>query len=153
VQKMLRSLEHRGPARLLGDIDQAFDPQKIRPEIMFQRIEQKLQRIARSRLLVYESEGRYVAVVMMVVKMIVALVIVVMIVMFIGGDVQPFRCRCIARGRVESGAAQEPDQSSAGSSIRTILAAGLIRCSRAISAASVASCSVGAIRSNLVMRI
>ena len=155
MQKMLRALDHRRPVRLLGDIDQAFHPQKIRPEILFQRVEQKLQRVARGRLVADEGERGDVAVVMMVVVVIViVVVIVVVIVMLVGGKVQPVLRRRVACGRVEAGAAQERGStSSAGSSIRLILAAGLIRRSRAVSAASAAARSAGAIRSSLVIRM
>ena len=62
MQQMLRALDYRRPVRLLGDIDDAFDPQKVGPEILLQRVEQKAQRLARNRLVAGKAERGDVAV-------------------------------------------------------------------------------------------
>ena len=56
MQEMLRALNHRGAAGLLGDVDQPLDPQKSSAKILGDPVQQKLRLRARQRALAGEHE-------------------------------------------------------------------------------------------------
>ena len=76
MQKMLGALDHRRAIGIFGDIDDAFHAQKIRPEILLKRVEQKPQSFARDGFVAREAEGGDVAIMQMV--MIVTMIVTVM---------------------------------------------------------------------------
>ena len=56
MQEMLRALNDRRPARLLGDVDESFDAQKSGAEVLRDPVEQELRFLARQRALARENE-------------------------------------------------------------------------------------------------
>ena len=94
VQQVLRALNHCRAIRLFGDVDQAFDPQQIRSEILLQRVEEKSQCLARNRLVAGKAERGNVAVVqvMMIVCVIIMAVrmrVSVFVALLVGGGIEP----------------------------------------------------------------
>ena len=113
MQEMLRALNHRRPARLFGDVDDAFHAQKVRSEILLQGVKQKSQRLARDRLFAREAERGDVAIVQVV--MIVVMIVSVMRVMmmrirrFVRGGIEPRACVGFGVVRIEPLGAKQRD--------------------------------------------
>ncbi len=116
MQEVLRALDHRRPARLLGDIQEPLHPEKPRPEVLRDAVEQELRLLARKWALAGQDEAldppalemALPRVVMML--MIVARVAVVMgmVRVLVGLDVEPGTRIGSRIGRVEPGGLQEP---------------------------------------------
>ena len=114
MQQMLRTLDDGRPVRLLGHVDDAFHPQQVGAEILLQCVEQETQRLARDRLLAYETERRDIAVVQAVVMPgggMVGVLMMGMIVarraLLVGGGIQPGPRIGFRVGRIETGRTQQ----------------------------------------------
>ena len=111
VKELLGALDHGRAIGILGDIDDAFHPQKIGPEILLQGVEQQPQRFARDRLVAGEAERSDIAVVqvvMIVVGIAIVLVMMIMpiIMLLVSGGVEPGARVGPGVGRIEAIAAQ-----------------------------------------------
>ena len=79
VQQMLRALDDRRSARLLGDIDEAFDAKQARPEVLADAVEKELQFGPGQRCLSRQHEGLDAAsrqMILMVMMMVVAVIMI-----------------------------------------------------------------------------
>ena len=49
VEEMLRALDDRGTAGFFSDVQESFDAQKARPEVLRNAVQQELRLVARER--------------------------------------------------------------------------------------------------------